>query len=110
MKYFFLFLFTLPSLASAAAPTDFKEFVELLLRIIQNTIGILMTAIVVGILYAIVLYMVNSDDVKKREEIKGYLIYAVIGLSVIMTLWGIIAIFTSTLGWGIGIPQLTEPS
>jgi uncharacterized membrane protein SpoIIM required for sporulation len=69
-----------------------------------------MLALGLGILYAVLLYMINADNEKKREEIKGYLVYAVIGLSVIMGIWGIIEIFTSTLGWGVGIPQLTAPA
>ncbi len=110
MKYLVLLAFLTPLFASAVAtPTNFKEFVELLLRIIQNTIGIFIVAVVTGIIYAIALYMINSDNEKKREEIKGYLVYAVIGLFVIMGLWGIIEIFTSTFGWGIGIPQLSAP-
>ena len=110
MKKFFIVLsmFSLPVFAFAA-PGTFKEFVAMLLEIIQNTITIFMSAIVVGIIYAVMLYMINSDNEKKREQIKGYLIYAVIGLSVIMGLWGIIEILTSTLGWDTLIPQLTTP-
>ncbi len=110
MKYILIAPLFSPLLAHAVtAPADFKEFVELLLQVIQNTIAIFMAAIVAGILYAVVLYMINSDNEKKREEIKGYLVYAVIGLSVIMGIWGIIEIFTSTLGFSFGIPQLTKP-
>ena len=102
--------FLFPMLVSAQTPTNFKEFIGLLLRVIQNTITIFIAAIGVGILYAVVVYMIDSDNEKRREEIKGYLIYAVIGLSVIMGLWGIIEILTSTLGWGLGVPQLTPPA
>lgn len=110
MKYFISLILLIPVFASAQTPSDFREFVGLLLRIIQNTITILIGAIALGTLYGVMLYMMNSDNEKKREELKGYLIYAVVGLSVVMSMWGLIAILTSTLGWGLVIPQITAPA
>ena len=102
----------LPTLVFALAPpTDFKEFIELLLNIIQNLIAILFASIVIGMLYAVMIYMINSDNEKKREQIKPYLIYGVIGLSVCMGLWGFIGILNSTVfGGAIGIPLISPPA
>lgn len=106
-----IFLTLLPSVVYAAAPTDFKEFIELLLRIIQNFIGILFASLTVGLVYGVVLFMINSDNEKKREEIKGYLLYGVMAAVVTLGMWGFIAILNSTVfGGAVGIPQLSPPS
>lgn len=94
-----------------APPTDFKEAITLLLNILQNLIGIMFSSIVVGMLYAVAIYMINSDNEKKREQIKPYLIYGVIGLTVCMGLWGFIGIINTTVfGGAIGIPLISPPA
>lgn len=110
MKYFAIFILLVPATVFAATPTNFKEVVELFLKILQNFIQIGIVAIILGILYAVALYMLNSDNDQKREQIKGYLVYAVIGLTVVAGLWGIVEILTMTIfGGGFGIPKLTPP-
>lgn len=108
---FALAAFSTPFIAAAAAPTNFKEFVELLLKILQNAIAILMAALLVGITYGVAVYMMNSDNEKKREEIKGYLLWAVIGIAVVMGMWGLVGIINSTVfGGAIGIPFIKPPA
>jgi small-conductance mechanosensitive channel len=102
-----IILVTLPQMAFAVtAPTDFKSFAEMLLVLLQNLISFLFIAMIVGLLYGVLLYMINSDNEKKREQLKGYLLYGVIALFVVVSLWGILAILAGT---GVGIPQLSPP-
>lgn len=102
---------TSPLVVFAAAPTDFKEFIELVLKVLQNFIGIGFASIAVGMVYGVVLFLLNSDNDKKREEIKGYLMYGVIASVVTLGLWGFIEILNSTVfGGAVGIPQITPPS
>lgn len=114
MHYFLTFLLALaltPSAASAAAAANFKEFAEFLLIIIQNLISILFAAMTVGLIYGVVLYFINSDNEKEREKIKGYLLYAVMGIIAVMGLWGFIALLNSTVfGTAVGIPYISKPS
>lgn len=108
-------LFTCILLASplrvfAAAPTNFKEVIELMLKVLQNFIAIGFASIAVGMIYGVVLFMINSDNDKKREELKGYLTYGVIASVVTLGLWGFIEILNSTIfGGTIGIPQISPP-
>ena len=109
MRYFISLFLLLPTLAEAAAGT-FKDVIVIFLKILMNFIQIGIAAVVLGIIYAVVLYMWNSDNEQKREQIKGYLVSAVIGLSVVMGLWGIVELLTMTVwGGGFGIPQLSAP-
>lgn len=100
------FLFT-PNVLFAATPANFKEFIELLLKILQNAIQILVAGMAIGLLYGVAMYMVNSDNEKKREDIKGYLLYGVMGLFVVVGLWGILALLS---GGAVGIPLLSPPT
>ncbi|KKU79318.1 MAG: hypothetical protein UY04_C0012G0030 [Parcubacteria group bacterium GW2011_GWA2_47_7] len=91
--------------------TNFKAFIELLLKIIQNIITILFVALAVGIIFGIAMYMLNLDNEKKREELKGYLLWAIIGAVVVVGMWAFVEILTMTLfGAGIGIPFLSTPT
>lgn len=114
MQYI-LFLFfglsLLPTLASAAAAANFKELAEFFLIVIQNLISILFVAMTVGLVYGVVLYFINSDNEKEREKLRGYLVYAVMGIIAVMGLWGFIALLNSSVfGTAVGIPYISKPS
>ena len=95
---------------AASAPTSLKSFAELIVNILSGIVGVLFASLAVGILYGIVQYFANSDSEEKREKIKGYLLWAVIGIAVVFGMWGIFDILASTLGWGsVGIPLLRPP-
>ncbi len=114
MKYRYISiaaLFTLPSIAFAAAAANFKELAEFFLIVIQNLISIMFAAMTVGLLYGVVLYFINSDNEKKREEIRGYLVYGVMAVIAVMGLWGFIALLNSSFfGTAVGIPYISKPS
>lgn len=106
------FLFMLPSLTFAVtAPTDLKSFATLVVDILKGATGILFASLAVGLVYGVVLYLANPDNEQKREQIKGYLLWAVIGIAVAFGLWGILVILSNTFGLsGVGIPLIRPPS
>jgi hypothetical protein len=73
---------TLPFIAYAQAFTDFLSFGEFVLRILGGVIAILFALSALGLLYGVVLFFANSDNEAKREQIKGYLLWSVIGIAV----------------------------
>lgn len=101
----------LPFVASAQAPGTFREAADLFVQIIKGIINILFALLAVGLLYGVVLYFLNSDNERKRTEIKGYLFWGVIGITVAFAIWGILGILLATFGWGAaGIPLISPPS
>jgi succinate dehydrogenase/fumarate reductase cytochrome b subunit len=104
-------LFAVPT-AAFAAPANFKEFAAFIVTVLQNIIGILFASLAVGLLYGVVLFLANADNEKKRAEIKSYLLWGVIGIIVVMGIWGILALLhESVFGTGtIGIPQISPPT
>ena len=103
----------LPMVAFAVtAPTTFREAAGLFVQIIKGIINILFALLVVGLLYGVVLFFANADNERKRTEIKGYLLWGVIGIIVAFALWGILALLSSSFGWGsaVGIPMIRPPA
>ncbi len=106
-----LILLSIPDSAFAAAPTTFRSFAEIFVVLIKGIVSILLVSFGIGLSYGVLLYFIHSDNEKKREEIKGYLLWGVIGIIVAFGLWGLLAILSATLGWGgVGIPIIRPPS
>lgn len=57
-------------------------------------------------LWGMVMYIRGSDDVKKREEGKKFIYWGIIGLTVMISVWGIVKIVNSTFGFGNTVPTL----
>jgi hypothetical protein len=107
----FLLSFLSVSVAHAQAPGNFKGLMELFIRLLQGIFAILFALMAVGMIFGVVLYLMNSDNERKRTELKGYLTMGVIGITVVISLWGILALLSNTLGWGtVGIIQLSIPT
>jgi FtsH-binding integral membrane protein len=85
--------------------------IDLFVQIIKGIINILFASLAVGLLYGVILYFINADNERKRTEIKGYLFWGVIGITVAFVIWGILGILSNSFGWGsVGIPIITPPS
>lgn len=101
----------LPLVVSAVAPSTFRAAIDLFVQIIKGIISILFASLAVGLLYGVILYFLNADNERKRTEIKGYLFWGVIGITVAFMIWGILAILSNSFGWGpVGIPIITPPA
>jgi hypothetical protein len=57
-------------------------------------------------LWGMVMYIRGSDDVKKREESKKFIYWGIIGLTVMVSVWGIVKIVNTTFGLGNTVPKL----
>ena len=83
-----------PYVALAAAPTNFKDLVKLLVNLIN-------TASIVAISFAVVVYFWGlatnivkfADDPEKR---KAYLFWGIIIFFVMSAIWGLVNILTNT--------------
>ncbi len=57
-------------------------------------------------LWGMAMYIRGSDDVKKREESKKFIYWGIIGLTVMVSVWGIVKIVNTTFGFGNTVPKL----
>lgn len=110
----FLALPTVALAQNALLPdtSKFSDVTDLILKVVYFLMQTLFAVISLAVIYVTWKYIMalNAGDSKTSTEYRKILIGAIIGLAVSFSLWGIIGIFSETLGWrDIGIPQFSEP-
>jgi hypothetical protein len=78
--------------------------------IMNAVIPLLIALSVAGFVYGIMKFFLNPDNEEKRKAGKGFMLWGLITLFVIVTLWGVVAIFSSTFLNGAApiLPQLPQ--
>ena len=100
----------------AAAGDHFSTNSQSLVDVISN-LQIYLTLIeelivgaaVVAFLYGVVKYIFSGGDEESRQEGVKFITYGLVGLTVIVTLWGLVHIVASIFGVQVskGVPELT---
>lgn len=95
--------FSVISIMSLAIPafaevTTFKDLVDKILvnGILRPLVPLLVTLAIVVFIYG-VLTTVLADG-EKREDGKKYMMWGIVGIFVMVSLWGLVAILTNTFG------------
>ena len=68
-------------------------------------IPIIFALAVLYFLWGALLFIQSAGDPKGREEGKKRLIFGIIGLAVMVSVWGLVSILVNTFGGEVGIPQ-----
>ena len=95
------------SSGSCGSITDFQGVVSCLTSLI-NTIIVLIIGIAVLLFIAgLIKYITAGGDEKQVAEAKNYILFGIIALFVMVSVWGLVDILTNTFfGGGVAIPQL----
>ncbi len=96
-------LFT-PALAFAA--TDFDSLVTLIISMLNQVIKVLVAVAVVIFLYGVVKYVVSGGDEEKKSAARNTIIYGVIGLFVMVSVWGLVGILSNTFNLQTNTPPI----
>lgn len=67
-------------------------------------------AIVMFMWGAVKFFIINSDEEAKREQGKQFMIWGIIALAVMISVWGLVAILTSTFGESGNVLPQVRPS
>lgn len=111
MNYFILKTLSFIGTPHALAATGSLQ--ELILEI-TKFIGKYITPLLISLafiafLYGVLVYFIRvTDDVKKRVEGRKYMIWGIIALFVMFSLWGILKIVNTTFGVQNVVPQLQQ--
>jgi hypothetical protein len=55
-------------------------------------------------------FIINADEEAKREQGKQFMIWGIIALAVMLSVWGLVGILSNTFGLsGSVLPQVTPP-
>ena len=76
--------------------------------LLKTIIPFLFTLATAGFIWGILQYFLNPDNEEKRKKGKSYMIWGIISLFVMISMWGLVGIISETFGIGTLIPQLSN--
>jgi Kef-type K+ transport system membrane component KefB len=96
-------LITLPAVALAqssvpsTAQSGLLGFAQLFQTILGWAVVLLISVAVVYFLYGVLKYVIGSDP-ESKEKARHTMIYGLIGLAVMVAVWGLVKVLTDTFG------------
>jgi predicted histidine transporter YuiF (NhaC family) len=76
--------------------------------LVQSVVPLLFALAVVGFIWGVIQTTMNPEDAEKRKQGKMYMMWGIIGLFVMLSIWGLVEIITNTFGIQVLIPQLSQ--
>jgi uncharacterized membrane protein YidH (DUF202 family) len=104
-KYTFLILGAVPSIANAE---NIGDVVYSLNGALGYIVPIIIGFALIAFLWGILKYLVSGSDEKQREESKMFMLWGIIGLAVMVSVWGLVSILANL--FGMHIPSGISPS
>ncbi len=98
-KIAYLSILAAPSLAFAATIGSILSTVK---NIMDLLIPIFITLAVLYFFWGLGQYILNASDSEKKEEGRNIMIWGILALFVMVSVWGIIGVISNTLGIGTG--------
>lgn len=72
--------------------------VKLLTNVVEPIVKFLFAAAVFYFIFGVFVYIRNADDSSERLSGGRHILYGTVGLFIMISVWGIIAVIRSTLG------------
>ncbi len=99
MKYLFPFsILALPVLVSAQA-TTISDILDTIADIITGILPLLIAVIVIVFVFGLITY-VAAKDPEEKNKAKGYIIWGIVILFVVVAIWGLVGVLANTFGVG----------
>jgi len=92
----------LPLFAFAA---DFFDIMSTISSILNTLVPLLIAVAVVVFLWGVIQYVTAGGDEEKRTKGRNTMIYGIIGLFVMVAVWGLVNVLLSTFGLDTGAPD-----
>lgn len=88
-------------------PSTFKDFVDIFLDLIKVTIPVISGLTLLTFFWGLAKFiMAVGGDEKAVAEGKNLMIWGILGLFVMLTIWGILHFLTDQFGFSYLVPQL----
>jgi uncharacterized membrane protein len=101
--------FALPVFASAAGITNLDGVFSFISGTLNTLLPLIIAAAVVYFIYGIAMYVISGNE-EAKEQAKSKIIYGVIGLFVMISVWGLVNILVGTFGLDNTIKSGAVPS
>ena len=97
-------------LCTLAANTKFQDLATYITCILSKSIIPLIFAVAtVVFIWGVVQYVINSDDEGKKEKGRSFMIWGIIGLTVMISVWGLVNVVGNTFNLNTKfVPQLKQ--
>jgi hypothetical protein len=79
-----------------------ESLIDKLKTLIGSVVPLLMIIATVVFLWGIISYIMAAGDEEKVKEARSYIIYGLIGLFVMVSVWGLVGVIAGTFGVGSG--------
>lgn len=86
---------------------SFADLINNIIEVLDSLAFLILAIAVLIFLYGLVSYITNSGDESKRKESVQYIIYGILGIFVMVAMWGLVSLFSGFIGDWVGIPQIT---
>lgn len=94
------------ALPVAAFAADIPGFLSTLESLMNRIVSFLIAVATLIFIFGIVRYIAAGGDADKTKEARGYIIFAIIGLVMIVGLWGFVNIVLGSLNLDKTIPTV----
>lgn len=88
--------------------TDYRSLIAILQNILDAVIPFLVGLAVMLILYGIVGFISHAADEEKRTEAKNFIIWGIIGVFVMVSVWGLVNILVNTFDLNTSATEATK--
>lgn len=92
----------------ALAAQDVESLIDKILGIINLVIPLLIAVAVVIFLYGVVKYITAGASEESRKEARSVMLYGIIGLFVMVAVWGLVNVLVETFNLDTHIPRVPE--
>lgn len=107
-----LILFLLPSalvfaqsVRPSRAPENARDLACIFINLLLDFVPYIVVIAVGFFLMGLIRYVSHGDNEEKRSEGTKMMIYGIVGLFFMVSIWGILRIFVSSFGLPFGVPQ-----
>ena len=76
--------------------------------IYQSIIPLLISLAVAMFIWGVIQYILNDAEEAKKAKGKQYMLWGIIAITAIVSIWGLVHILTSTFNIDFGVPQLPQ--
>lgn len=106
-----VFIFPLFAMAQLSpgtprSPSDFGDFISMILGFISYLIPLLIAIGLLVFLWGMAKFILHAEEDEKREEGRQLMMWGAIGLFVMVSFWGLTKILLGTFGFEFRFPRL----
>ncbi len=87
------------------APGDLAHFACIVVKLVLDFVPYIIVIAIGAFLMGLIKYVGHGDNEEKKSEGRKMMIYGIVGFFFMVSIWGILGIFTRSFGLEANVPQ-----